>query len=130
MSFDASIADRLSGVTVECNDAIKVITTYDSKDSFHYIDPPYVGTDLGHYGGYTLEDYKKLLDCLSKVKGKFLLSSFPSEILSKYTKQYGWHSMEVTQIKSAVHSKHRTKNTKKVEVLTANFHLEGGANEK
>ena len=125
--FDESISERLRTAQIECNDALTVIKAYDTVDTFHYIDPPYIGTDLGHYGGYTEEDYRRLLDCLSKVKGKFLLSSFPSEILNGYIKKNGWHSIAFTQTKSAVLSKYRTKDTKKIEVLTANYPLGGGA---
>ena len=47
--------------------------------------------DMGHYGGYTEADFEKLLQVLSQVKGKFMMSSYPSDLHSRYTKQYGWN---------------------------------------
>lgn len=73
---------------------------------------------MGHYGGYTIQNFEALLQTLSEVKGKFLLSSYPSEILSKYTAEFGWHTIEVKQ-RVAVSSKGKTK----VEVLTANYNI-------
>lgn len=128
LAFDESIPKRLQAAQIECNDALTVIKAYDTADTFHYIDPPYVGTDLGHYGGYTEEDYRKLLDTLSGIKGRFLLSSFPSGILNEYIERNGWYSVAYTQSKSAVHARHRTRDTKKIEVLTANYRLESETN--
>ena len=44
---------------------------------------------LGQYKGYTKEDFEKLLKALSEIKGKFLLSSYPSELILKYSKMQG-----------------------------------------
>jgi DNA adenine methylase len=57
-------------VQVENNSAIKVINRCDDKETFIYADPPYIGSDQGHYKGYSEDDYRELLDALSKVKGK------------------------------------------------------------
>ena len=129
MAFDEGIHMRLANVQVENLDAIRVLERYDSEDTFHYIDPPYVGTNLGHYGGYTEGDYRELLDALGGIRGKFLLSSFPSDILDGYIEKNGWHSIAFTQSKSAVHARYRTKDTKKIEVLTANYPVGRGASQ-
>ena len=50
---------------------------------------------MGHYDNYTIEDYEMLLKALSKTKGKFLLSSYPSDILTEYTKKHGWYQFKV-----------------------------------
>jgi DNA adenine methylase len=68
---------------------LKVIESTDTPTTFHYIDPPYYNADMGHYGGYTADDFEKLLIMLGKVEGKFLLSSYPGEMLDKYTAQAG-----------------------------------------
>ena len=79
---------------------------------------PYYNADMGHYDGYTIEDFELLLKTLSNIKGKFLLSSYPSEILDKYIKDNGWSSFEV-EMKVAVSNKGKRKR----EVLTANYPL-------
>lgn len=68
--------DRLERAYIECDDALKVIQRWDSEDAFFYLDPPYPGTDCGHYKGYTLNDYKTLIDLIATIKGKFLLSNY------------------------------------------------------
>ncbi|MBA4240993.1 MAG: methyltransferase [Sphingobacteriaceae bacterium] len=115
--FTRAYADRLRMVQIENNDAIKVIQRSDTKDTFIYADPPYIGSDMGHYKGYSEEDYKKLLDALVKVKGKFLLSSYPSLILSQYIKKYKWKIKKVE--KSVAVTKHTDK--KKTEMLVMNY---------
>jgi len=47
-----------------------------SPQSFFYIDPPYVGTDQGHYPGYTIDDYVKLLELIRNIQGSFILSGY------------------------------------------------------
>ena len=56
-------------VQVENNNAIKVIKGAMTKETFIYADPPYIGSDQGHYKRPASEDnYRELLDALSKVK--------------------------------------------------------------
>jgi len=40
---------------------------------------------MGHYKGYLEQDFENLLEVLSILNGKFILSSYPSELLDKYT---------------------------------------------
>lgn len=121
-NFNSEYEFRLREVTVEHDDAVKVIKRYDFDEAFHYVDPPYYNANMGHYRGYTYEMYEELLITLANVKGKFLLSSYPSELLSKYAKEYGWFTREITMRCSA------NKKTK-VEALTANYDINvmGGA---
>lgn len=123
-SFDENIYERLKGVQVECNDAVKVIKTYDTADTFHYIDPPYIDTNMGHYKGYSLAQYRELLDCLTIIKGKFLLSGFPNELLDEYIKTNKWYIKSFDKPKTAskaVLGKPRL--DRKTEVLVANYEL-------
>ena len=74
---------------------------------------------MGHYDGYTIEDFEMLLKLLGEIKGKFLLSSYPSELLEKYTTKTKWQTISIEQKVSAGHYSSRQK--KKIEVLTANY---------
>ncbi|WP_299217002.1 DNA adenine methylase [uncultured Dokdonia sp.] len=122
IAFDESIYKRLENVTIENNDAVKVITAYDTEDAFHYIDPPYINSDQGLYEGYTERDYTKLLDTLSTIKGTFLLSSYPSDILDEYIQKNGWYSKRFEKPLNASKGKlGEARTSKKVEVLTANY---------
>lgn len=111
---------RFEGVQIENADALEVIRRRDTKDTFFYLDPPYIDTVQSHYRGYTEEDYRNLLELLATLKGQFLLSSFPSDILEKYTRKFGWHTIMVEQTKPASCNPDGTKK-RKTEVLTANY---------
>lgn len=109
-------AKRLKNTTIFCRDAIRVIELVDGEDVLHYCDPPYFNSDCGHYDGYSEEDFTALLDCLSAVKGKFVLSSYPSEVLDRYVEKYGWRQERIEMARSAGFCE-----GVKAEVLTWNF---------
>ena len=76
-AFTAGYEARLQNTQIECCDALRIIGSRDAPETFFYCDPPYVGTDQRHYDGYSQEDFERLLDALSKIQGKFLLSPIP-----------------------------------------------------
>jgi DNA adenine methylase len=115
--FNPVYAERLKHTQIESKDALAIIKQYDAKDVFFYTDPPYFNSDCGHYKGYTEVDYKNLLDILAKIKGKFLLSSYPSDILKQYIKKYNWHAKEKKQVVSV---SCRSKK-QKTEVMVYNY---------
>jgi len=86
---------RLENVEIFQRDALDLIKTKDSPDTFFYCDPPYVGSGCGHYKGYTERDFVKLLKLLAVIKGRFLLSSYPSERLQEYRKEHGWRVKDI-----------------------------------
>ena len=120
--FTEEFAIRLQNVNLECADALYVISSRDAAGTFFYLDPPYINSDCGHYDGYSEQDYENLLTRLSMIKGKFLLSSYPSDILKRFTKQFGWHTWS---LESGVTINNKSGYQKrKVEVLTANYPIE------
>lgn len=119
LTFSDDYSKRLECVQIECSDAIKVIQSRDYDEAFHYCDPPYFNAHMGHYGGYKESNMIELLDTLTQVKGKFLLSSYDSAILEKYVKKCRWKTIKISMNLSMV-----TKSSKrKIEVLTANYSL-------
>jgi DNA adenine methylase len=119
--FSEEIPKRLERTQIECDDACKVIESRDAVDAFHYVDPPYIDTHQAHYGGYTATDFKKLLETLSSIQGKFLLSSFPSEILDQFIRENGWYTKSFSKTLSSQKVKTGESRTQKTEVLTANY---------
>jgi DNA adenine methylase len=118
-NFTGEYAIRLQNTQIECADALQIIRSRDSENTFFYLDPPYVGTDMGHYDGYSQDDFDSLLQLLENVQGKFLLSSFHNKSLSEYAQRNKWNTLE---IKMACSMTNRSKKPRdKVEVLTANF---------
>ncbi len=84
------LCEKLREVQIFSRDALDVISTLDTQNTFFYIDPPYFNADMSFYSGYTEADFGALLTTLSEIKGKFLLSCYDSEILQKYAKAKKW----------------------------------------
>lgn len=119
--FTEDYAIRLQNVQLECADALYVISSRDTENSFFYLDPPYYNSDCGHYDGYSVQDFENLLIRAASMKGKFLLSSYPSDLLKKYSKQYGWHTWSLEQGVTVNNKSGYQK--RKIEVLTANYQI-------
>ena len=114
-NFTEELAIRLQNVQLESCDALRIIRSRDTAQTLYYCDPPYVGTDQGHYDGYSKDDYEQLLRALDQIEGKFLLSSYRSESLSWAVTEHGWYSVEIEMPKAV------SKGKTKVEVLAANY---------
>jgi DNA adenine methylase len=95
--FTIDLSKQLEQTQIECTDGLRIIASRDGEDTFHFIDPPYVGTNCGHYGGYTLADFDELLELCSGLKGKFMLTMFPNELLSEYAVKFAWRIIEVSR---------------------------------
>lgn len=118
--FSAYLSTRLEGVTIESRDALEVIDTYDSPVTFHFVDPPYVDTDCGHYTDlFGRRELRDLLELLSKVEGKFMLTMFPDEDIKMYADREGWiiHTVERTISAS------KTNRRKQEEWMVVNYDI-------
>ncbi len=117
------LRDRLKAVQMECTDAVKLVKSKNDPSAFIYADPPYFNSDCRAYqGSYTEEDFRTLLEALAEHKGRFLLSSYPSNVLDVFVHKYGWHQKAVVQRVTANGTKSR-KYREKTELLTANYPL-------
>lgn len=116
--FTHAYQQRFKRVTIENYDALKVIRAYDSPDTFFYLDPPYVSADQGHYEGYSMDDFRQLLDACATMQGKFLLSSYPEQLLLEYRERLGWKSRDFEKWLTVDMTK---ASRKKVECLTWNY---------
>jgi len=121
-NFTAVISTRLRNTQIECYDALKIIGARDTPETFFYLDPPYPDTDQGHYNGYTTADFSALLELLTTIQGKFLLSSFRNKSLTENTIKNNWNQFELTMNKSMTAKDE--KQLQKIEVFTANYPIE------
>lgn len=121
--FTRRLAKRLQNCQLESSDALYIIKSRDNENSFFYCDPPYFNSNMGHYDGYSEQDFDNLLSLLAKIKGKFLLSAYPSNVLANHVKQHRWEQYSIVQ-PITVNAKNR-KQKLKTEMLVANypFHL-------
>lgn len=102
---------RLAGVQIFCEPASRLIERLDAVETFFYCDPPYPGTNQGHYKGYTIADFKNLVEQLETIKGSFLLSNYNQEI----TMPDKWEKFEFRAVSSA--NKDKTANKERTEVV-------------
>jgi DNA adenine methylase len=121
-NFTERLAIRVQNTQIECYDALKIIRSRDTPETFFYCDPPYPDTDQGHYDGYSSDDFRQLLETLSKIEGKFLLSSFRHEALKEYTEKYNWSQIELSM--NCDMSANTKRTLSKIEVLTGNYQID------
>ncbi|SMO84909.1 DNA adenine methylase [Balnearium lithotrophicum] len=91
------IRKRLSTVQIECLDFRKVIEKYDTPNTLFYLDPPYVQKEHYYRIGFTEKDHRDLAEILKNIKGKFVLSYYPCELVEKLYKGFNWHTKEVSK---------------------------------
>lgn len=120
-AFTEKYLERLRNVEIFERDALDLIKLKDSEATFFYCDPPYVSSDCGHYDGYTKDSFRTLLEALSSIKGKFLLSSYPEDDLMAYRAKMGWNFKDIQQVLK-VNGK-RDETIYKTECLTWNYKL-------
>ncbi|MEN6520050.1 MAG: DNA adenine methylase [Armatimonadota bacterium] len=87
------LSERMSSVLIENKDFRKIIAAYDSDETFFYLDPPYL-PETRRGGSYkcemTTEDHHNLVKMLQSIKGKVMLSGYPSELYDSL----GWKKLE------------------------------------
>lgn len=78
------LIDRLKGVTIENRDALEVMRAHDSRETAHYVDPPYVASTRDHGRDYRHEmedaDHVRLAEALRALKGFVILSGYDSPL--------------------------------------------------
>lgn len=116
--FSIELARRIENTQIECIDALRVIKSRDTNKSFHFIDPPYINSNCGHYSGTFNEmNFVELLELMKQLEGKFMLTMFPHAILSEYVLGCGWRMIEVERTISAS----KVNRRKQTEVIVMNY---------
>jgi DNA adenine methylase len=123
ISMLADICCRLKDVQIENLDALDVIKRYDTEETLHYIDPPYMmETRNGH--GYAHEfsdkEHQNLLDVLLTLKGKVCISSYWNDLYKEALSK--WYIKRINKIALSTISG-KTPKTRE-EVLWANFPID------
>lgn len=110
-----AMIERLRGVVIEDRDAKSVLLTHDSPETLHYVDPPYVHSTRKSKHEYKFEmtdqQHVELAEVLKSLKGKVVISGYPSPLYNKLYK--GWRVVKKKAMTDAA--------GKRVEVLWLNF---------
>ncbi|KAA6336880.1 Modification methylase DpnIIA [termite gut metagenome] len=89
--FCEELKKLLEKSTIECDDAFKIIKRYDCTEAFHFIDPPYVNSNMGHYSGmFNRQNLTELLELCAGLQGKFMLTMFPDDAVNQRAENAGW----------------------------------------
>lgn len=116
-----AVRDRLKYVVVECLPALSVIRREDGPGTLFYLDPPYLHetrTTRIEYGDQEMSDrdHAELLDLVRQVRGKVMLSGYPSPLYDGALAD--WNRRELRVPNASSHA--REKETK-TEVVWMNY---------
>jgi DNA adenine methylase len=81
---------------------------------------------MGFYGGFTEKKFRETLAMLSGIKGKFILTSYPSKPLDEFTKKKRWRQRTIP-LRVQVNNKKGAPLKMKKEVITWNYDESKGA---
>ena len=91
--------NRLRGVVILNDDAVRVINQQDGPNTLFYCDPPYLHETRSSYGEYeyeyTDEQHEHLLLTLASIQGKFLLSGYHSTMYDRWASTNGFPCYEL-----------------------------------
>ena len=104
---------RLKSVHIEHDDALNVIRRWDSPQTLFFCDPPYPGSDQGHYNGYTSDDFASLIETLNTCQGSFVLSNYKQPGIPEH-----WERFEFSSYCSASSKGRSGKNRDKARSAT------------
>lgn len=117
------IHQRLKRVEIRSVDAVEFISRYDHPNCCFYLDPPYVHETRSTTHEYrefemSVEDHCRLLECLARIEGKFLLSGYRCQLYDDWSARHGFkrHEFEIDNKASSAKRKES-----KVECAWRNF---------
>lgn len=114
---ECAIELRNRSIEINKMDALKIMSRYDSAETLHYVDPPYLQETRGHRVRYEHEynndNHEALLDFLKHLQGKVVLSGYDSDLYNQTLT--GWHK--------AVKQSYNTQGKRTKECLWMNFDI-------
>lgn len=111
------IHERLSSVVIECLDYSVFIEKYDHEECLFYLDPPYYECE-NDYGKdmFSRDDFGKMAEQLSTIKGRFILSLNDHEEVRNIFK-----SFNISDVTTTYSVGGGDKSSKAKEVLITNY---------
>jgi DNA adenine methylase len=111
---------RLRRVVVLCRPAAEVIRSQDGPETLFYLDPPYLDETRAVPDVYGFEmsraDHCELLGLIQNVRGKVMLSGYPSSLYDSALAGWARHTFDLPNNAAAGKSKDR-----ETEVLWCNY---------
>ncbi|MCD7963287.1 MAG: DNA adenine methylase [Rikenellaceae bacterium] len=111
----------LEHCTIENDDALSIIKRFDTEETLHFIDPPYIGSNMGHYKDmFNNGDFSELIVNLKTIKGRFILTMYPNNYLEKSIEDENWILYRLDRKATAS----RTTRPDREEWIVCNFMVE------
>lgn len=115
-----AVHERIRRVVVLDRPAVEVLRSEDGQDTIFYLDPPYLKETRSVPDVYgfemSLDDHCELLDLVRNVRGKIMLSGYPSDLYDTALADWNRHTFDLPNNAAAGKSKAR-----ETEVLWCNF---------
>lgn len=113
----SSVYLRLSRVYIENKPFEAIIPRFDRPDTFFYVDPPYYDyEDYYGKGIFSRSDFTKLLDILSKINGKFIMSINDAEEIRNL-----YNEFKIETVKTSYSAAGANRKKQVQELLISNF---------
>jgi DNA adenine methylase len=109
------------------DDGVEVMKRFDHKDTFMFVDPPYLSTTMRskskvYSREYDDELHYRLIDFVRTAKSKIMLASYPNELYDSLLDK-GWIRIDKTkQIRAGHYTSKRRKLNTRTESLYLNYH--------
>lgn len=118
-----AVHDRLKRVVILNRPALEVIKQQDGPRTLFYLDPPYLHetrTTTKEYGDHemTVDDHFQLLQVLARIKGRFLLSGYRSDLYDGAAAGMNWRRVDID---IANHSSSKKNKERKTECVWMNY---------
>lgn len=101
----AAIGERMTMVMIESRHAHQVMQSFDSPETLHFVDPPYLpetrvlnGSQRYYRHELDADQHAELLDFLQGLQGMVVLSGYPSQL---YTERLAGWEMRTTRARIA-----------------------------
>ena len=128
----AECTDALEKAVILQRDAIDAARKFDKPNTVHYFDPPYISvnrktgkaTNQGHYGGYTADDFARLLEFCGECTGRFVLSHYANPTLTDAIAAHGWNVLRIKTHIGSCMQKVSSAVLEREELLVYNFAAE------
>ena len=113
------VAERLRRVELWCRPAVEMIRKLDLPETLFYLDPPYLPSERVTTGEYreqemSTEDHQELLESLTNLQGKFILSGYPSDLYDSFSARCGWHTVDFDLPNNASARKSKERKTERL----------------
>lgn len=99
-----AVAERLRTVTIDNRDAAEVIESYDTPETVHYVDPPYLGAARSSSWGSSYavdmrdeQSHRRLAEILHDVAGTVFLSGYRSPLYDELYPDWPRWELDVTR---------------------------------